>query len=162
MPRGVRKSIRKIDTNREVIKMQVRRTNRQSATKEHFLQVLKGFKGASYDEKVSLARAAWAHDEIRASLGKFLDDSDSIVRFRACFILAVISEEEPQSVRPFVPKLIELLRDRSDNSKSIRSQATFSLLNVAQQAPDAIEAATAKFTHRYTDYDEHHVKWYWL
>ena len=75
--------------------------------------MLKEFKGASYDKKVSLARAAWAHDEIRASLGQFLDDSDSIVRFRTCFILAVISEEEPQAVRPFIPKLIELLRDRS-------------------------------------------------
>jgi len=141
--------------------MLARRTNRQSATKEHFLQVLKGFKGASYDEKVSLAQAAWAHDEIRASMGQFLDDSDSIVRFRACFILAVISEEEPQAVSAFVPKLIELLRDRSDNSTSIRSQAVFILLNVARQAPDAIEAATAKLAHRHTDYDERHVRWYW-
>jgi HEAT repeat protein len=123
--------------------------------------MLKGFKGASYDEKVSLARAAWAHDEIRASLGKFLDDSDSILRFRACFILAVISEEEPQAVSPFVPKLIELLRDRSDNSMSIRSQAVFSLLNVVRKAPDAIKAATAELTHRHADYDEHHVRWYW-
>jgi HEAT repeat protein len=94
-------------------------------------------------------------------MGQFLDDSDSIVRFRACFILAVISEEEPQAVSAFVPKLIELLRDRSDNSTSIRSQAVFILLNVARQAPDAIEAATAKLAHRHTDYDERHVRWYW-
>lgn len=141
--------------------MLARRSTHQSDTKKRFSHMLKGFKGASYDKKVSLARAAWAHDEIRASLGQFLDDSDSIVRFRACFILAVISEEEPQAVRPLVPKLTELLRDRSDNSTSIRSQAVFSLLNVARQAPDAIEAATAKLAHRHTDYDEHHVRWYW-
>jgi HEAT repeat protein len=141
--------------------MLARRSTHQSGTKKRFSHMLKGFKGASYDKKVSLARAAWAHDEIRASLGQFLDDSDSIVRFRACFILAVISEEEPQAVRPFVPKLMELLRDRSDNSTSIRSQAVFSLLNVARKAPDVIEAATAKLAHRHTDYDERHVRWYW-
>ncbi len=141
--------------------MLVRRSTHQSDTKKRFSHMLKGFKGASYDKKVSLARAAWAHDEIRASLGQFLDDSDSIIRLRACFILAVISEEEPQAIRPFVPKLIELLGDRSDNSTSIHSQAVFCLLNVARQAPDAIDAATAKFTHRHTDYDEHHVRWYW-
>ncbi len=141
--------------------MLARRSTHQSDTKKRFSHMLKGFKSASYAKKVSLARAAWAHDEIQASLGQFLDDSDSIVRFRACFILAVISEEEPQAVRPFVPKLIELLRDRSDNSTSIRSQAVFSLLNAARQAPDVMEAATAKFTHRHTDYEEHHVRWYW-
>ena len=141
--------------------MLVHRSSRQPDTKKRFSHVLKGFKGASYEEKVSLARTALADDEIRASLGQFLDDSDSIVRFRACFILAVISEEEPQAVRPLVPKLIELLRDRSDNSTSIRSQAVFSLLNVARKVPDVIDAATTKLIHKHTDYDERHVRWYW-
>jgi len=49
--------------------MVARQTTHQSDTKKRFSNMLKGFKGASYDEKVGLARAAWAHDEIRASLG---------------------------------------------------------------------------------------------
>ena len=141
--------------------MSLQRSISRSEIKKHFVEVLKGFKDTQYDMKVSLARSAWAHDEIRASLGQFLEDPDSIVRFRACFILAVISEEEPEAIRPFVPKLIQLLRDRSYNSTSIRSQAVFALLNMARKAPDMIQAAMAKLVHSLSDYDEHHVKWYW-
>ena len=133
----------------------------QSETKKRFAEILREFKDANYGKKVSLARAVWAQSDIRANLLQFLEDSDSIVRFRACFILAVISEEEPEAIRPFVPKLIQLLRDRSYNSTSIRSQSVFALLNMARKAPDAIQAAMAKLVHRLTDYDEYHVKWYW-
>ena len=124
-------------------------------------EVLKGFKTAKYDKKVRLARNAWEQEEIRSGLGQLLEDPDSIVRFRACFILAVISEEEPEAVRPFVPKLVKLLRDRSHNSENIRSQAIFALLNMARKVPDAIEASITKLVHKLTDHDEHHVKWYW-
>ena len=128
---------------------------------ERLGEVLKGFKTAKYDKKVRLARNAWEQEEIRSGLGQLLEDPDSIVRFRACFILAVISEEEPEAVRPFVPKLVKLLRDRSHNSENIRSQAIFALLNMARKVPVAIEASITKLVHKLTDHDEHHVKWYW-
>ena len=124
-------------------------------------EVLKGFKAARYDKKVRLARTAWGQEEIRSGLGQLLEDPESIVRFRACFILAVISGEEPEAVRPFVPKLVKLLRDRSQNSENIRSQAIFALLSVARTAPDTIEQSLQKMVHKLTDYDENHVRWYW-
>jgi len=133
----------------------------QSETKKLLAEMLKGFKDAEYDTKVSLARAAWAQDDIRANLMQFLEDSDSIVRFRACFILAVTSQEEPEAIKPFVPKLIELLRDHSYNSQIIRSQAVFALLNAARDDPEVIATAIRHFIHRLADYDECHVKRYW-
>jgi HEAT repeat protein len=128
---------------------------------ERLEEALNEFKTADYDKKVRLAHNAWGQEEIRSGLGQLLEDPDSIVRFRACFILAVISEEEPEAIRPFVPKLIKLLRDRSHNSDNIRSQAIFALLNMARKAPDAIEESITKLVHKLTDHDEHHVKWYW-
>lgn len=141
--------------------MSLRRSIPESRAKKLFEEILKGFKDAKYDARVGLARAAWSQGEILTSLGEFLEAPDSIVRFRACFILAVVSQEEPEAVRPFVPKLIQLLRDKSYNSQSIRSQAVFALLHTARRESEAIQAAMAKLTHRLTDYDERHVKWYW-
>lgn len=141
--------------------MSLRRSIPESRAKNLFAEILKGFKDAKYDARVGLACAAWSQNEIRASLGEFLEDPDSIVRFRACFVLAVVSQEEPEAVKPFIPKLIELLRDQSYNSQSIRSQAVFALLHTARKEPDLVQAAMAKLTHRLIDYDERHVKWYW-
>ena len=141
--------------------MSLQRAIPESKAKKFFAEILKGFKDAKYDTRVGLAHAAWSQAEIPASLGELLEDPDSIARLRACFILGVISEEEPEAVKPFVPKLIQLLRDQSDNSQSIRSQAVFALLNTARKEPDLVQAAMAKLTHRLTEYDERHVRWYW-
>lgn len=129
----------------------------ESKARARLKEVFRDFEDAKYGVRLSLAHAAWDDSEIRASLAQFLEDADPDIRFKACFIAGVISEENPELIRPFSTKLVMLLEDKSTHWVGIHSWAMAALLHIGLKDPEILNAAIPKLVKRLTDRDE----WEW-
>lgn len=126
----------------------------ESRARNRFREVFRDFENAKYDVKINLVHVAWEDNEVRASIAQFFEDPDPDIRYKACFIAGVISEEDAEMIKPFSAKLIMLLEDKSSNWVGIHSYAKLALQHIAQKDPEILRAVIPKLVKRLADRDE--------